>query len=213
MDNILQYISYIGIIVFAISGALLGVQKKMDVVGVTFLATVTGVGGGTLRDVLIGATPISWVTDPTNVILCIISAVIICFLNKRLIGMRMTWLLYADAIGLGLFGVLGAARAQEAGAHPMAAVLFGAMSASFGGIIRDVICGDKPIIFHKEIYISAALLGGTIYVLMPDAWLGHDIKTIIAMVCAIALRMLAMNRSWVLKFPTYPEDPPKDTEN
>ncbi|MFC7291657.1 trimeric intracellular cation channel family protein [Hirschia litorea] len=208
MENILQIIAYVGIIVFAVSGALLGLRKQMDVVGVTFLATVTGVGGGTLRDVLLGATPVSWVNDPTNIAICIISAVVVCFLNSWIIGQRLKWLLYADAVGLALFAVLGAAKAQEAGAHPFVAILFGAMSASFGGIIRDVICGDKPILFDKEIYISAALLGGGIYVLVPADWMSNEVKTVLATVLAMALRMCAMIRGWHLTFPKYPDELP-----
>lgn len=197
-----------GIIVFAVSGALLGLRKQMDVVGVAFLASVTGVGGGTLRDVLLGATPVSWVNDPTNIAICIISAVVVCFLNSWIIGQRLKWLLYADAVGLALFAVLGAAKAQEAGAHPFVAILFGAMSASFGGIIRDVICGDKPILFNKEIYISAALLGGGIYVLVPADWMSNEVKTVTATVLAMALRMFAMVRGWHLTFPKYPDELP-----
>ncbi len=197
-----------GIIVFAVSGALLGLRKQMDVVGVAFLASVTGVGGGTLRDVLLGATPVSWVNDPTNIAICIISAVVVCFLNSWIIGQRLKWLLYADAVGLALFAVLGAAKAQEAGAHPFVAILFGAMSASFGGIIRDVICGDKPILFNKEIYISAALLGGGIYVLVPADWMSNEVKTVLATLLAMALRMFAMVRGWHLTFPKYPDELP-----
>ncbi|ACT60093.1 trimeric intracellular cation channel family protein [Hirschia baltica] len=208
MENILQIIAYMGIIVFAVSGALLGLRKQMDVVGVAFLASVTGVGGGTLRDVLLGATPVSWVNDPTNIAICIISAVVVCFLNSWIIGQRLKWLLYADAVGLALFAVLGAAKAQEAGAHPFVAILFGAMSASFGGIIRDVICGDKPILFNKEIYISAALLGGGIYVLVPADWMSNEVKTVTATVLAMALRMFAMVRGWHLTFPKYPDELP-----
>ena len=89
----------------------------------------------------------------------------------------MDWLLYADAAGLALFAVLGAAKAESYGAHALTAILFGAMSATFGGIIRDIVCGERPILFAKELYITPALVGGAVYILLPEA-LGFNIRAI-----------------------------------
>jgi len=206
MENVLIWFAYIGTGVFAISGALLGLRKSMDVVGVSFVATVTGVGGGTIRDLLLGATPVGWVENPIDIAICLVCAFIVCALHKMMIGRRMQWLLYADAAGLALFAVLGAAKAEVAGAHPLVAILFGAMSASFGGIIRDIICNEEPILFQKEIYISAALLGGAVYILLP-AEIGFELRAVAGLSAALGLRLLALRRGWSLRFPNYPDEP------
>nr|WP_306265394.1 trimeric intracellular cation channel family protein [Pararhizobium sp. IMCC3301] len=195
----------IGTAVFAISGALLGLRNRMDVVGVSFVATVTGVGGGTLRDLLLGATPVSWVVRPLELEICIVSAVLVSLLNSRLLGRRMQWLLYADAAGLALFCVLGAAKAEAAGAHPLVAILFGAMSASFGGLLRDVICNEVPVIMRREIYITAALAGASVYILLP-ASLGFDVRGLAGLIVALVLRVSAIHFGWNLPFPKYKSD-------
>lgn len=202
MDIILTWLGFAGTGVFAISGALLGLRKSMDIIGISFIATITGVGGGTIRDLLLGATPVAWVQNPIDIVICVSLALIVSFFNKALLGRRMQWLLYADAAGLALFAVVGAATAQTAGAHPFIAVLFGAMSASFGGIIRDVICGEPPVLLSKELYITPALLGGAAYILLPEA-IGFDLRVVIGIGLALVLRLLAIQRGWSMKFPIY----------
>ncbi|MGB7405995.1 MAG: trimeric intracellular cation channel family protein [Pacificimonas sp.] len=201
-ETALLILSALGTAVFAISGAMLGLRKGMDIVGVAFVATVTGIGGGTVRDVLLGALPVAWVQQPTDIAICIGAAVIASALNKQLLGQRMEWLLYADAAGLALFAVLGAAKADAAGAHLLVAILFGAMSASFGGIIRDIICGERPILFAKEIYVSAALLGAAVYLVVPEA-LGFGPRVCAGVGAALILRLLSLRYAWTLPFPRY----------
>jgi len=203
METILIWFGYAGTAVFAISGALLALRKSMDVIGVSFIAVMTGVGGGTIRDILLGATPVGWVKNPVDIIICIGFAVIVSLLNNFLAGRRMQWLLYADAAGLALFAVVGAATAESYGAHPLVSILFGAMSASFGGIIRDIICGEPPILFSKELYITPALLGGAIFILLPTS-VGFDLRAISGLLAALTLRLLAMKLSWSMPFPRYP---------
>ena len=202
MESILLWFGFVGTAVFAISGALLALRKSMDIIGVSFIAVITGVGGGTIRDILLGATPVSWVQNPVDIIICIVCAVIISFLNQALAGRRMQWLLYADAAGLALFAVVGAATAETYGAHPLVSILFGAMSASFGGIIRDIICGDPPILFSKELYITPALLGGAIFILLPTS-AGFDLRAIGGLAIALILRLLAIKLQWSMPFPRY----------
>jgi len=202
MTEFIDWLAYAGVVVFAISGALLGLRKNMDIVGVSFIATVTGIGGGTIRDLLLGAGPVGWVVDPTDIILCVVSAVVISAFNVSLLGRRMQWLIYADAIGLALFAVLGAHKAELAGAHWLVVVLFGAMSASFGGIIRDVICNEEPVLFRSEIYISAALLGAALFAALPES-LGFNIRAGTGAGIALAARLLAIRYSWSLPYPRY----------
>lgn len=202
LTTILLWFGYAGTAVFAVSGALLALRKSMDVIGVSFIATMTGVGGGTIRDLLLGATPVAWVKNPTDIIICIVCAVLVSLLNRALAGRRMQWLLYADAAGLALFAVVGAATAENYGAHPLVAILFGAMSASFGGIIRDIICGEPPILFSKELYITPALLGSAIFILLPTS-VGFDLRAIGGLLAALSLRLLAIRLGWSMPFPKY----------
>lgn len=202
----LQFVSFIlslaGTAVFAISGALLALRREMDVVGVAFIAVVTGVGGGTVRDLLLGATPVGWVKDPTDIAVCIAFAVLCCAFNRALVGRRMSWLLYADAAGLALFAVAGAARADALGAHPLVSILLGAMSATFGGIMRDIVCGETPVLFRRELYITPALLGAAIFVLAP-ASIATEPRALAGLAASLSLRLLAMARGWNLPFPDY----------
>ena len=108
------------------------------------------------------------------------------------------------AIGLALFTILGAAKAEASGAHPLVAVLFGAMSASFGGIIRDIICNETPIIFHKEIYITASLIGGGLFVLL-EPYASFELRAVAGLSGVALLRFLAIHFGWSLKFPKYAE--------
>ena len=169
----------------------------MDIVGVTFIACVTGVGGGTMRDILLGATPVEWVQEPTVIIVCIAGALAAAMFNGYITGKRLGALLWMDAIGLAVFAVLGCSKAITLGAHPFVAILFGAMSATFGGIIRDVICNEVPVLFRKEIYITAALFGSVLFILLPDGW-NQTLNASIAISCCFALRGLAMKNAWSL---------------
>ena len=202
LEDILGWFALVGTAVFAISGALLALRKSMDFVGVSFIATLTGVGGGTVRDLLLGATPVGWVKNPVDIMICLTCAFALCLFSGRLAGQRMQWLLFADAIGLALFAVLGAAKAETLGAHPLVVILFGAMSATFGGVIRDVICNETPVLFRKEIYITAALAGSTVYVLLPLS-MGFDIRALSGLTVALTLRLMSIKYGWSLPFPRY----------
>lgn len=198
--SFLSVAALIGTAVFAVSGALMGLRREMDIVGVSFVATVTGVGGGTIRDLLLGATPVAWVREPTDIVLCVACAFAVSLFNRQLTGSRAEALVYADAAGLALFCVLGADKALAFGAHPFVAVLFGAMSASFGGVIRDVMCGERPVLFSDELYITPALVGAGVYVVMPAA-AGPEWRVAAGAATALILRLLAVRLNWVIPFP------------
>lgn len=200
MIETIMWVSIFGTAVFAVSGALMALRQGMDVIGVSFIATVTGIGGGTVRDLLLGDAPLNWVTDPMPIFICIGCALVCCLFNHRMLGWRMHWLLYADAIGMATFSILGAQKAQLFGAHPLIVVLFGALSACFGGIIRDVICNQPPILISHEIYITAAILGPTVYIFMP-ASVGFEMQLIAGIAAALLLRVFAICWDWSLSFP------------
>lgn len=202
MQQIIPLIAIFGTAVFAASGALAGLRNRLDIIGVVFVATLTGIGGGTVRDLLLGATPLSWVASPKEVILCVIVAIGVVAANRFLLGRRLMALTIADAIGLSVFAVLGAAKAIDLGAHPFIAILLGAMTASFGGLIRDVICNETPVFLQREIYITAALAGSAAFVLLPDQ-LAFEIRVLLASSIALVLRLLAIRFNWSLPFPRY----------
>ena len=202
VPDFLSWLAIGGTAVFAASGALLALRKEMDIIGIIFVAMVTGVGGGTIRDLLLGETPVSWVKAPVDIVTCIAAALIVSLLNAKLAGKRMQWLLYADAVGLALFSVLGAHKAELAGAHWLVVALFGAVSASFGGVIRDIICNELPVVFRGGVYVTAALLGALVFIILPDG-LGIEIRSLIAAAAALVLRLVAIRKDWSLPFPRY----------
>ncbi len=166
MDELLKALDYFGVVVFAISGALMAARKGMDLVGFALIGTVTGIGGGTLRDLLLDK-PVFWLSDWEYVLLTVLSAWGV-FLFARLFTSRTAaaWLTWADAVGLAAFSLIGAQAALALGTSPFIAVVMGMMTASFGGMIRDLLCGEPPMILHREVYASAAAAGAIVFVVL-----------------------------------------------
>lgn len=163
MDDALYAIDLFGVGVFAVSGALKAADKNMDIFGCVLIATVTGIGGGTLRDLLLGTAPVFWVGQNEYLAVCAVAALIVFAAARRArLGLRQRWLTWADALGLATFCVIGARAAMSAGAP--VAVLMGVMTATFGGIIRDLLCAEIPLILQREIYATAAAAGAVAYV-------------------------------------------------
>lgn len=162
--GLLQVLDSIGVLVFAVTGALAASRKELDLIGFVFLAAITGIGGGTLRDVLLGVTPVFWIASPGPVLVCVAAGVAVFFLAP-FVEYRYRLLLWADAIGISGYCVMGAARALDAGASPTAAIVMGVMTACFGGIIRDVVTGEPSVLLRKEIYVTATLVGAALFVL------------------------------------------------
>ena len=158
MSTMIYVLDLIGVAVFAVSGALTASRKQMDIIGFALIATVTGIGGGTIRDLVLDRGAVFWVRQPEYLWLCSGVALLVFFVAHRLESRRFRWLIWADAMGLALFAVIGASVANNLGAPPAVAVLMGVMSASFGGIIRDVLCAEIPLILRREIYITAAAI-------------------------------------------------------
>jgi uncharacterized membrane protein YeiH len=155
-------IDILGTIAFAISGVLVAMNKKLDIFGVFIIAFVTSVGGGTLRDVLIGNTPVAWLTDSTYVITIFLTVIFAVLFRNKLRYFRKSLFLF-DTIGIGLYTVIGVEKGLEAGLIPVMCVALGTITASFGGVIRDILCNEIPVIFRKEIYATACILGGLSY--------------------------------------------------
>jgi len=197
--NWIYILDMIGTLVFAISGVLAAVEKKFDVVGALVLGFVTAVGGGTLRDVLIGSTPVGWMND-LNYLIIIIAALPLCYFAKKYILRLRKSLFLFDTIGIGLFTILGLQKTLSIGLSPAIAVLMGVVSATFGGVIRDVLSSEVPLIFRKEIYASACLVGGIVYLLTEYLSAGHPLNIFVSISLVIIIRYFAVKNSWGLNF-------------
>ncbi|MEL6923379.1 MAG: trimeric intracellular cation channel family protein [Bacteroidota bacterium] len=196
--SLITFIDYFGTFVFAISGVLAAVEKKFDLFGAIILGLVTAIGGGTLRDLLIGSTPVGWMQDEYYIYL-ILSAVPICyFFKNRIINLRRSIFLF-DTIGIGLFTILGLQKTLSFGLSPTVAVMMGIVSAVFGGVIRDVLSNQIPLIFRKEIYAFACLAGALVF-LLANALSSEPIAMVISVLSVIVIRVLAIRRHWALPF-------------
>ena len=213
MDNIIHLLSeidqiylwdLIGTFVFGISGVLVGLERKMDVFGMFILAFVTGVGGGTVRDVLIRTTtldpvPVFWMKNLMYVLMIVASVVITLPFKKKFVGHWSYWLMVFDTIGLGVFTIIGLEKTLRFELSPVIAILLGAMTGSFGGVIRDILANKLPAVFHKEIYATACVAGGTVYFLLNGVMADYHNWVVFVTICVvIVVRMLSLKHHWEL---------------
>ena len=180
-----------GTIAFAISGVLIAMNKKMDPFGILIIAFVTAVGGGTLRDMLIGVTPVSWMKDMNYTYVILFSTVLAVLIKQKIYYLRTSLFLF-DTIGIGLYTVVGIEKGISAELHPIICVALGTISACFGGVIRDILCNEIPIIFRKEIYATACILGGFSYFALRQLPIDDTFIIMIAGTIVIAIRILAV---------------------
>jgi len=186
-----QTIDILGTIAFAISGVLVAMEKRLDLFGVLIIAFVTAIGGGTLRDLLIGNTPVGWMHDLTYVITIFISVVFAIIFVNKLKYLRKSLFLF-DTIGIGLYTMVGVEKGLEAQLLPIICIFLGTMTACFGGVIRDILCNEIPVIFHKEIYATACILGALSYFLIIQFPVKDEYAYIAAILVVILLRLLAV---------------------
>jgi len=184
-------IDILGTIAFAISGVLVAMEKKLDLFGVFIIAFVTAVGGGTLRDMLIGNTPVGWMQNSTYVFV-ILGTVIFAILFRNYLKYFRKSLFLFDTIGIGLYTMVGIEKGLEVGLIPIMCIALGTMTASFGGVIRDILCNEIPVIFRKEIYATACILGGVGYFLIRKLPIENTYAYIAAIVIVIGIRLLAV---------------------
>lgn len=185
---------------FAISGALSALNKKMyhDLFGIFFVGFLTAVGGGTLRDILIGAHPIAWIRDP-NYLLVIIGSVSVAVLGRKWwLGTLRRPLLVFDTIGIGLYTILGMQKALNFDVNNWAAMVLGLISAIFGGVIRDTLVNDLPLIFDRQIYATACLAGALLYLIGRSVSLDPMVNFTISASLITLIRLLAIRNGWAL---------------
>ena len=198
LPDALVLLDYVGIAVFAVSGALLAAEKKQTLVTFIFFAVVTGVGGGTMRDLLNGA-PVFWVGTNATLLICIGAALGVWTLSRRVIADKA--LLWFDAIGLAAYATYGAAKALNYGVAPVPAFAMGVMTACVGGIIRDVLAGEPSILMRPELYVTAAALASGLFVILAIAGAPPTLAALVAGLMGFALRGAAIARG--LSLPAY----------
>ena len=189
--DFLYIIDILGTISFAVSGAFLAMEKKLDAFGVLVLAFVTAIGGGTLRDIMIGNLPVSWLKNETATIVIFSSAIVTMFFGRYLKHLTTTLFLF-DALGLGLFTIIGIEKGIELNFSMGVCVALGTITASFGGVIRDVLLNNVPLVFRKEIYALASIIGGLFYYILFHSSLNDDAAKIICIVLILVIRLLAV---------------------
>lgn len=185
----------LGTMAFAMSGALTAMNKKMDPFGVLVIAFVTSVGGGTLRDVLIGRTPVGWMRDLNYVYMIVLGFIIALIFRKKLDKLRVSLFLF-DTIGLGVFTLIGLEKGIDTGLHPVICIALGTMTACFGGVLRDILCNDIPVIFRKEIYATICIIGGCFFFLLRQWNIPQDVLYLATSGIIITIRLLAVNFKW-----------------
>jgi uncharacterized membrane protein YeiH len=210
IEPIAHVLDWVGIVVFATTGALAASRKQMDVVGFALLATATGIGGGTLRDMMLGLTPVFWVTMPAYLVVCLGVACVMFFL-AHIPQSRLKLLLWLDAVGLALFAVTGAEKALVSGASPIVAVAMGVVTATFGGIIRDVLAGETPVILSREIYVTAAMLAALVFTVLSVMGAARPSAMLAGFAAGLALRAAALHWGWSL--PRYKPRPPRERKS
>lgn len=192
----LNFIEIAGIITFSISGVLAAQEKKLDVFGILIIAFITAMGGGTLRDILIGDLPVNWLLNTRNAGLVLISAAMAIPFHRTIVNFQKVLLVF-DSLGLGLFTVVGIEKGIEFGFSPGICIALGTITGCFGGVIRDISINNIPLIFQKEIYATACIIGGILYFLL-DAHIITDVLDSIIIVVIFMIRILAVKYNFSL---------------
>jgi uncharacterized membrane protein YeiH len=205
VDTVVHIFDLLGIAVFAISGALAAAEKRLDIMGFVLFGTITGIGGGTVRDLLLQTDQVFWIGNTAYLWVCIGASLTTWFLAHLFESLRAL-LLWADALGLALFSVLGTQKALAWDAPLLVAIGMGMMTATFGSLIRDSLLGRPPVLLEPDIYVTAAALGALSYLLIVGQDWGRDVALPVAVAAAFALRAGAI--LFDLRLPKYrPRDP------
>lgn len=200
-SSIFLVIEVIGTVTFAISGVMAAARASMDWLGAIVLAVVVAIGGGTIRDVLIGRFPVSWIEDASPVLAAIGTAVIvIAILRLRPQADLVTWTptLIADAAGLSAFVILGTDIALESGLNGFLAILLGTITGVGGGVLRDILTGNKPIVLVGQVYALAGIAGAALFVVLIELGVNPDLSVWLPMAVIFGIRMLSIRRDWHL---------------
>ena len=199
LASVFIWLDYAAVAVFAATGAMAAAQRKHDIVTFGFFAAVTGVGGGTMRDLLLDA-PVFWVTRPDYLIACMLAAVAVWVFGAG--QARLKVLLWLDALGMAAYSVVGAAKASALGVPPISAIVMGVLTACFGGIIRDVLADEPSVLLRRELYVSCALVGASVFVALEALGLSDFSAGMGGFAAAFLVRAAAIFWGWML--PAFP---------
>ncbi len=189
----MHWLDLLGVAVFAISGTLQAARRRLDPFGALVLAVATAVGGGTLRDLLLDQRPIFWISAPDYLLVIALATALTVIVGRWYAPPRQI-LAVADAAGLALFTISGTEIASRAGVHPAIAVTMGAITGCAGGLLRDILCAQLPLLLHRDIYATAALTGATTYLLLAALAVPNGPATLLAMATTFGLRLIAIRR-------------------
>ena len=208
MDQMI-FFDYAGVAVFAATGALAASRKQLDIIGFLFFAGLTGIGGGTVRDVILGV-PVFWIQNHDYLVVCAAMAVLVCF-TSHMIESRYKLLLWLDAIGLAAYSVFGAWKGLVVTGSALVAVVMGMLTATLGGILRDQIAGEPSVLMRPEVYVTAAMAGAVVFTVLDIAGLPLLAAAAPAFLVAFAIRGGALKFGW--SFPPYKGRPGRDPED
>jgi uncharacterized membrane protein YeiH len=206
VPTILQTLDYVGIALFAVTGALAASRKQLDVVAFVFFASITALGGGTVRDVLLDV-PVFWVRNPLYLTIPLVAAVVVYF-TAHLLESRYRALLWADAVGLAAYAVVGSAKTLSVGASAADALALGLLTATFGGVIRDIVAGEPSVIIRGDLYITCAFAGSLTFVLLTLVGAAFWVGATLGFLVAFSVRAGALIWGWTL--PVYQARPGRD---
>lgn len=196
--TLLEILDYAGVAVFAATGALAASRKQLDLIGFLFLASLTGIGGGTLRDLVLGRTPVFWVLNPDYILVCV-GVGFLVFFTAHLVESRYRLLIWLDAVGMSAYSVMGAVKGLAATGSPTVAIVTGILTATCGGILRDVVANEPSVLLRPEIYVTAALAGAACFVGAHAAGLPLYAASGIGVFAAFAVRGGALKYGWTIR--------------
>lgn len=205
----IQLLDYAGVAVFAATGALAASRKQLDIIGFLFLASATAIGGGTFRDLILNI-PVFWLSNTDYILICVVVAVLVFFTAHRLES-RYKVLLWLDAVGLAAFSVMGAVKGLTVTGSAAVAIITGILTATFGGILRDLLAHERSVILTHEIYVTAALAGAATYTIIDIAGLPMQVSAVVAFLVAFGIRGGALKFGW--RFPDYKGRPGRRPED
>ncbi len=189
--EIINVLDIIGTAFFAISGALSAMNKRLDLFGVFIIAGATAIGGGTIRDLLIGDQPVAWMTSLVYPITIFSGYLIALLFRKRLSYLRKTFFIF-DTVGLAIFTIIGVEKGLQFGIEPFLCIMLGMMTGTFGGVIRDILINDVPLIFHKEIYALVSVIGGLLFIILYKMEVENTITYILTVLTIIIIRTIVV---------------------
>ncbi|ABK12170.1 trimeric intracellular cation channel family protein [Burkholderia orbicola] len=188
----------IAIVAEAMSGALMGMRRGMDRFGLALVGAVTALGGGTVRDVLLGHYPLGWIAHPEYLVITLVAATVASWAARHVARMK-TLFVTVDAIGLAAFTIIGCDIGASTGTAPIIVVLAGAITGVCGGMLRDLLCNEMPLILREELYASVAFVTGALYVGMQYLGIDAGFATLVALAAGFSMRMLAVRLGWKMR--------------